>query len=79
MISNWERGLFYDFKILLVVAILAQAFHITHQYFFLSCRKRGLLPRALRDDTKNCCVADYRKRDKRKKSLTEFSADRGVL
>ena len=34
----------------------------------------------LRDDTKNGCVADYCKRDKnRKKSLTEFSADRGVL
>ena len=32
--SHWERGLFYDFKILLVVAILAQAFHVTRQYFF---------------------------------------------
>ena len=30
-----KRGLFYDFKILLVVVILDQAFHITHQYLFL--------------------------------------------
>ena len=55
--QKWERGLFYDFKILSVVVILAQTFHITHQYFFKVCRKR-----------------DY----KRKKSPTEFSADRGV-
>ena len=34
IISHWGRGLFYDFKILLVVAILAQAFHITLQYVF---------------------------------------------
>ena len=33
--QKWKRGLFYDFKILLVVVILAQAFHITHQYLFL--------------------------------------------
>ena len=31
--QKWKRGLFYDFKILLVVVILAQAFHITHQLF----------------------------------------------
>ena len=35
-----NEGLFYDFKILLVVVILlAQAFHITHQYLFLKFAK----------------------------------------
>ena len=53
-----NEGLFYDFKILLVVVILlAQAFHITHQYLFLKFAEAW--PEA-------------------EKSLTEFSADRGV-
>ena len=55
--QKWKRGLFYDFKILLVVVILAQAFHITHQYLFLKFAE--VWPEA-------------------EKSLTEFSADRGV-
>ena len=55
--QKWKRGLFYDFKILLVVVILAQAFHITHQYLFLKFAEAW--PEA-------------------EKSLTEFSADRGV-
>ena len=29
--QKWERELFYDFKILLFVVVLARAFHLTHQ------------------------------------------------
>ena len=55
--QKWKRELFYDFKILLVVVILAQTFHITHQYLFES------LPQAWPEG---------------EKSLTNFSANRGV-
>ena len=31
--DKWEQALFYDLKSLVVVVILAQMFHMTHQYF----------------------------------------------
>ena len=53
--KKWERvrGLFYDFKILLVVVVLAQAIHITHQLLAwfshdvtkIRTKKLSILPR----------------------------------
>ena len=53
--SQLSKAVARRLKQSLVVVILAQAFHITHQYFFKVCRKRD---------------------KRRKKSPTEFSADR---